>query len=79
GGVKIPMVLPNDRQAIHACMKTSNLQDWEKATVVRVRNTLCLEEIEVSENLLPQVREDGRMEIMGEPSDLPFDAEGNLF
>ncbi|MDR1933959.1 MAG: nickel-dependent lactate racemase, partial [Spirochaetales bacterium] len=47
GGVKIPMTLPNDRQAIQSCIKTSNLMDWSAARIVRIHNTLCLTEIEV--------------------------------
>ncbi len=79
GGVKIPMVLPNDRQAIQACIKTSNIEDWSAARIVRIRNTLCLTEIEVSENMLPAVRGDSRFEILGEPFDPAFDAAGDLF
>lgn len=79
GGVKIPMVLPNDRQAFQACMKTSCHENWEDTTFVRIHNTLCLAEIEVSENLLPLVASDPRFEVVGQPYDLQFDACGNLF
>ncbi|MDY0290143.1 MAG: hypothetical protein RBR15_15055 [Sphaerochaeta sp.] len=79
GGVKIPMVLPNDRQAYQACMKTSSNANWEDTTFVRIHNTLCLTDIEVSENLLPQIASDPRFEIVGQPYDLHFDAFGNLF
>ncbi|MFA6507827.1 MAG: lactate racemase domain-containing protein [Treponemataceae bacterium] len=79
GGVKIPMVLPNDRQAIQACIKTSNLYDWNTARIVRIRNTLLLDEIEVSENMLPSLVGDSRFEIAGDPFDPIFNAEGNLF
>lgn len=41
-GVKIPMVLPNDKLAFQACMKTSNLPNWEDTQIVRIHNTLCL-------------------------------------
>ncbi len=79
GGVKIPMVLPSDKQTIQACMKTSNLENWEDATIVRVRNTLFLTEIEVSENLLSRAAEDPRLKPVGEPYELAFDEHGNLF
>lgn len=79
GGVKIPMTLPSDRQAIQACIKTSNLPNREDARIVRIHNTLCLTEIEVSENMLPSLAGDGRFEILGSPYDLAFDGEGNLF
>ncbi|MCR4706644.1 MAG: nickel-dependent lactate racemase [Clostridiales bacterium] len=79
GGVKIPMTLPNDRQAIQCCFKTCNLADWSAATMVRIHNTLCLSEIEVSENLLPALREDPRFEILSEPYEWTFNEEGNLW
>ena len=79
GGVKIPMALPNDRQAIQACLKTANLIDWKDARIARIRNTLSLNEIEVSENMLEEIRGDARFEILSEPYDLAFDEKGNLF
>ena len=79
GGVKIPMVLPNDLQGIQSCLKTSNLQDRRQATLVRIHNTLCLDEIEVSESLLPQIQDDSRFEILTEPYNWTFDENGNLF
>ena len=79
GGVKIPMVLPNDLQGIQSCLKTSNLQDRRQATLVRIHNTLCLDEIEVSESLLPQIQDDSRFEILTEPYSWTFDENGNLF
>jgi hypothetical protein len=60
-------------------MKTSNLENWEDATIVRVRNTLFLTEIEVSENLLSRAAEDPRLKPVGEPYELAFDEHGNLF
>jgi len=78
GGVKIPMVLPNDRQGFQACIKTSNLADWRTARIVRIHNTLCLTEIEVSENMLPSIIDDSRFEILSEPYELHFDDSGNL-
>ena len=79
GSVKIPMTLPNDKQAIQSCIKTSNLLDRSAFRMVRIRNTLCLSEIEVSENMLSELAKDSRFEIISEPYELPFNAEGNLF
>jgi hypothetical protein len=79
GGVKIPMTLPNDRQAIQSCIKTSNLMDWSQVRMARIHNTLCLSEIEVSENMLAGLAQDKRFEILSDPYELDFDAEGNLF
>jgi hypothetical protein len=79
GSVKIPMTLPNDRQAIQSCIKTSNLMDWNDVRMVRIHNTLCLSEIEVSENMIPQIEGDSRFEILSGPYEIPFDEKGNLF
>lgn len=79
GGVKIPMVLQNDLQGFQACMKTSYHEHWRDTQFVRVHNTLCLTEIEVSENLLPALKDDPRFDVLSEPYPLAFDAQGNLF
>ena len=79
GGGKIPMVFPSDRQAIQACIKTSNLEDWAAARIVRIRNTLSLTEIELSENMLPELKGDPRFEVLSEPYRLPFNGDGNLW
>jgi hypothetical protein len=79
GGVKIPMPLRSDRLALQACLKTVNLADRSKARLVRIRNTLQLSEIEVSENMLPELRDDPRFEILGDSYPLSFDDNGNLF
>ena len=73
------MVLPNDRLGIQACMKTSYLSNWEDTRFVRIHNTLCLDEIEVSENLAKDIAGDDRFEILTEPYELVFDKDGNLF
>ncbi len=76
--VKIPMVLKNDRQAIQAAVKTCNIADKAAVRLVRIKNTVALDEIEVSANLLGEVAANRYMEAAGEPYGLPFDANGNL-
>lgn len=77
--VKIPMVLRNDRQAIQGCIRTCGVSDPAKLRVVRVKNTIALDEIEVSEALIPAVKENPHMEILTEPYELKFNEQGNLF
>ena len=77
--VKIPMVLENDRQVFQAAIRTCNLSRKEDARVVRIKNTISMDEIEISENLLPSARENPLLEIVSEPCELSFDEEGNLF
>jgi hypothetical protein len=78
-GVKIPMILKNDRQAIQACIRTCNRMDYRDARIIRIKNTLCMEEILVSENLLDTVRSHPSMNVLGDAGEIRFDADGNLF
>ncbi len=77
--IKIPMVLKNDRQAIQAAIKTCNIPNKEAVRLVRIKNTLQLGEIEVSENLLEEVKGNKYLRIVEGPYELPFDEDGNLF
>ena len=77
--VKIPMVLKSDRQAIQAAIKTCNILKKAEVRLARIRNTVALDEIAVSENLLAEVRANPRLAAAGEPFALGFDANGNLF
>ena len=77
--VKIPMVLKSDRQAIQAAIKTCNILKKAEVRLTRIRNTVALDEIAVSENLLCEVRSNARLAVAGEPFALGFDANGNLF
>jgi hypothetical protein len=76
--VKIPMVLKTDKQAFQACIKTCNILDKEKVTVVRIKNTIALDEIEISENLIPLAQSNKFLEVVGKPFALPFNDKGNL-
>jgi hypothetical protein len=77
--VKIPMVLKNDCLAIQAAIKTCNIADFRNVRLGRIKNTLEVHRMEVSENLILEARANPRMEILSEPCDLVFDGEGNLF
>lgn len=77
--VKIPMVLKNDRQAFQAAIKTCNILDKANVRLVRIKNTVAVKEIEVSENLLPEVLASDYMRVISDPYDLQFSADGNLF
>ncbi len=77
--VKIPMVLKNDLQVFQCCIKTCNVLDSSKIRVIRIKNTLSLNEIEVSTSLIPEIQAHPRMEILSESYSLNFDAQGNLF
>jgi hypothetical protein len=77
--VKIPMVLKNDRQAIQACIKSSNRLDKENVTLLRMKNTNHLGELEISVSLAAYAQSHPYLEIVSDPYELIFNAEGNLF
>lgn len=75
---KIATTLANDKEAIQAAIKTSNILDFTKVKMVRIKNTLEVSEIEVSEALLPYVQEHAHLEAVTEAEELSFDQNGNL-
>ena len=78
-GGAIPIVMNNDHDAIALAVKTVVRVKPEDCRIVRIRNTLHLGEIEVSNALLAEVgRQPERFEIAEPPRDVKFDAQGNL-
>lgn len=75
---KIPTTLANDQQAIQAAIKTSNILDFIQVRMVRIKNTLEVGMIEVSETMIPEVNENANLELVSEPYELSFDSEQNL-
>ena len=79
GGAKLPPAFDSDREAIEAALSCTGLLVPEReARVVRIKNTLMLGEIEVSESLLPEIAKRGTLTILGEPAELRCDAAGTL-
>ncbi|MBS4212309.1 MULTISPECIES: lactate racemase domain-containing protein [Neobacillus] len=76
---KIATTLPNDKQAIQAAVKTCNILDFTKVKMVRIKNTLKISEIEVSEALLDYIGNHPNMEQVSDLYDINFDENGNLF
>ncbi len=75
---KLPMVLPTDRLAIQAAIRTSNVRDKREVRLVRIRDTLGLDAVLVSENLLPDVAANPRARVAGDPRELAFDEHGTI-
>jgi hypothetical protein len=75
---KIPMVLRNDRQAIQAAIKTCLIGDPRKVRLGRIKNTLSVDRMLISENLIDEARARIGTKIVGGPAEMVFDADGNL-
>jgi hypothetical protein len=76
---KIPLILANDRLAIKAAIQTCDNSGRQNPRIIRIKNTLELGEINISENLLENIRRNPRIEILEEPQEMRFDINGNLF
>ncbi|MDK2800996.1 MAG: hypothetical protein PWQ70_2615 [Clostridiales bacterium] len=77
--IKMPMVMNNDSQAIRAAIKTCFDVDYDKIKMVRIKNTLKVDEIYISEHLLDEAKAHPNIEILEEPKPMVFDENGNLF
>ena len=76
---KIATTLANDKETIQAAIKTSNILDFNEVKMVRIKNTLVLSEIEVSEALIAYVNQHPQMEVITPLYEIPFDENGNLW
>lgn len=76
---KIPVYQNTDYEALRLAIRTcTKLTDYSKARIARIKDTLSLSEIEVSEALLEDVKDRSDVEILSEPYELEFDSEGSL-
>lgn len=77
-GGKIPFYQDSDYDALRVALRTCPRIDYARARVVRIHDTLSLNEFEVSEALADDLSHVDGIEILTEPYELRFDAEGNL-
>jgi len=78
GGGKIPVFVNTDQEAIAVAVRCCNLVEPPDVKIVRINNTLELNEIEVSLPALEELRGRPDIEILGEPYPVQFDQTGNL-
>lgn len=79
GGVRIPIVMESDREAIQVCIRTCNEIDKKNLRVVRIPNSLHIEHIMLSESYYEEAKNNPNLIIESEPEYLPFDEDGNLW
>jgi hypothetical protein len=75
---RLPIALPSDREAMATALTTVGpIEPWE-ARVIRIKNTLEMEELQVSEALMDELK--GRSDItpLGALEEMTFDSAGNL-
>lgn len=76
--VQIPMMLPNDRDAIKTALRSCNHADMAAPRIIRIANTAHIEKIYISTALMEEAMANPNLELAGEPMPFPFDEEGNL-
>jgi hypothetical protein len=76
--IRIPPYYDSDREVIEAALKTIGDIEPEKARIIHILNTLKLEEMLISEVMLPEAEQMDNVKITGSVSQMKFDATGNL-
>ena len=76
---RIPMYFDTQKLTIQAAIKMTAGVEPADVTMIRIRDTLSLGEIWISENLIPKAKENPLIEIIGEPEEMVFNDDGDLF
>ena len=71
--VKLPMFLDTQELAVKAAIKTCNAFDLNKVRIVRIKNTLEIGEIWISESMMEEALKNEDIEILSDPEDLALD------
>ena len=75
---KVPMVLASDEEALRTAIRCNWGVPPEETRLVRIPNTLHLEYLYVSENMVDEALTNAETEVVGDPEELRFDGEGYL-
>lgn len=73
---KIPVAMNNDREALVVALKTCTNISIPEAKIVRIKNTLELDYILVSESVYEMIKDDPNIEFVEGPMELSFDEDG---
>ena len=77
-GANIPVHMETDREVIDAALVIIGTRLPEEARIQRVRNTLLIEEVDLSEPCLNDASRCTEFTVLGPAQPLMFDSEGNL-
>lgn len=77
-GCMIPMVMDNDFDAIRTGIKTIPNADYNNLKIVRIKNTLQLDLLEISEAMLKDMKNNNSLEILEGPFKLEFNENHDL-
>jgi hypothetical protein len=74
----VPMHFETDREAIEVALSCLGLISPQKSRIVRIKNTLRLETVEVSEVYADEFDQRPDLEILEGPGSMEFDGRKNL-
>jgi hypothetical protein len=77
-GANLPVHYDSDREVLDAALAINGTRTPEQARIIHIRNTMMLEEVEVSEPCLKELPPATTFERIRGPYELTFDGEGNL-
>ena len=77
-GGKIPMIMNTDLDTVYAATSSCGIENVKDIRIVRIKNTLDLDRILISENMADEAKDRNDVEIIGEPKEMSFDAEENF-
>jgi hypothetical protein len=77
-GANLPVHYDTDREVLDAALSINGTRAPELARIIHIRNTLLLQEVEVSEPCLKELQAVTDFTVVKGPYELPFDGEGNL-
>lgn len=75
---RIPLIMKNDREAIQVAIKCCNEIDKKNPRIVRIKDTLHLSEVMLSESYLDEIEKIKGLTKISEPEYLPFNEKGDL-
>ncbi|HUQ92941.1 MAG TPA: hypothetical protein VM120_14770 [Bryobacteraceae bacterium] len=76
--MRLPAHFPTDRECLERIWPTVGKFQSKDVTIGWIRNTLELSPILLTENLLPEIRKNPLLEVVGPAMEMEFDADGNL-
>lgn len=75
---KIPIILENDRHALETTLRSNWGIESNQARLVRIANTLHIEEMYVSEAIYNEIKDLEGIEVVHEPKEIEFNEDGNF-
>ena len=75
---KIPVIVDSDAEVLRTTIATCLEIDYQNPRVIMLRNSLEIEDMLISEAMLPEAREKDGITVVSDPFELGFDEHGGL-